>query len=229
MKLITITQPAFFEGEAEAITSLFDAGLEILHLRKPGASYEDMEQLLNRLPPEYLKRIVTHEHFQLASFRNLKGIHLNGRNPAAPAGFTGHVSRSCHSLEEVAKYKATCDYVFLSPIYDSISKEGYPSAYTTDSLQKARQAGIIDAKVMALGGVTAAHFPEISSLASAVRSFWEIYGNGRERILSGISRNCSVRRLYFNHQTFYYHVDYSGHSHHCRLRLLRRCRHTSGY
>ena len=77
MKLITITQPAFFEGEAEAITSLFDAGLEILHLRKPGASYEDMEQLLNRLPPEYLKRIVTHEHFQLASFRNLKGIHLN--------------------------------------------------------------------------------------------------------------------------------------------------------
>ena len=73
MKLITITQPAFFEGEAEAITSLFDAGLEILHLRKPGASYEDMEQLLNRFPPEYLKRIVTHEHFQLASFRNLKG------------------------------------------------------------------------------------------------------------------------------------------------------------
>ena len=123
-----------------------------------------MEQLLNRLPPEYLKRIVTHEHFQLASFRNLKGIHLNGRNPTAPAGFTGHISRSCHSLEEVAKYKATCDYVFLSPIYDSISKEGYPSAYTTDSLQKARQAGIIDAKVMALGGVTAAHFPEISSL-----------------------------------------------------------------
>ena len=152
MKLITITQPAFFEGEAEAITSLFDAGLEILHLRKPGAS------------SEYLKRIVTHEHFQLASFRNLKGIHLNGRNPTAPAGFTGHISRSCHSLEEVAKYKATCDYVFLSPIYDSISKEGYPSAYTTDSLQKARQAGIIDAKVMALGGVTAAHFPEISSL-----------------------------------------------------------------
>ena len=53
MKLITITQPAFFEGEAEAITSLFEAGLEILHLRKPGASYEDMEQLLNRLFPKF--------------------------------------------------------------------------------------------------------------------------------------------------------------------------------
>ena len=163
MKLITITLPVFFEKEAEAITSLFDAGLEILHLRKPGASYEDMEKLLNKLPSEYLERIVTHEHFQLASFLNLKGIHLNGRNPVAPAGFTGHISRSCHSLEEVSKYKTTCDYVFLSPIYDSISKKGYSSAYTPDTLQKARQAGIIDAKVMALGGVTVTHFPEISS------------------------------------------------------------------
>lgn len=42
-------------------------------------------------------------------------------------------------------------------------QKGYSSAYTPDTLQKARQAGIIDAKVMALGGVTVAHFPEISS------------------------------------------------------------------
>ena len=84
MKLIVITQPEFFEDEAAAITSLFDAGLEILHLRKPGASYEDMDKLLRRLPAEYMERIVTHDHFGLASERNLKGVHLNGRNPAVP-------------------------------------------------------------------------------------------------------------------------------------------------
>ena len=48
MKLIVITQPEFFEDEAAAITSLFDAGLEILHLRKPGASYEDMDKPFRR-------------------------------------------------------------------------------------------------------------------------------------------------------------------------------------
>ena len=37
MKLIVITTPQFFEGEAEAVTSLFQNGLEMLHLRKPGA------------------------------------------------------------------------------------------------------------------------------------------------------------------------------------------------
>ena len=43
MKLIVITTPQFFEGEAAAVTSLFQNGLEILHLRKPGASAEEME------------------------------------------------------------------------------------------------------------------------------------------------------------------------------------------
>lgn len=42
MKLIVITTPQFIEGEAEAVTSLFQNGLEMLHLRKPGASAEEM-------------------------------------------------------------------------------------------------------------------------------------------------------------------------------------------
>ena len=79
MKLIVITTPQFFEGEAAAVTSLFQNGLEILHLRKPGASAEEMEYFLRQLPMEYMPRIVTHEQFQLASVFGLKGIHLNGR------------------------------------------------------------------------------------------------------------------------------------------------------
>lgn len=131
MKLIVITTPQFFEGEAEAVTSLFQNGLEMLHLRKPGASAEEMGNFLQQLPMEYMPRIVTHEQFQLASVFGLKGIHLNGRNPQIPSGYKGHVSRSCHSLEEVLKHKSDCNYVFLSPIYDSISKEGYSSAYSS--------------------------------------------------------------------------------------------------
>lgn len=182
MKLIVITTPDFFEEEARLITSLFEAGLETLHLRKPGASCKETEDLLRRIPPEYLGRIVTHEHFQLASSLKLKGIHLNGRNPIVPAGYAGHVSCSCHSLEEAAERKHSCSYVFLSPIYDSISKEGYASSYTFDSLQKARQAGIIDSKVMALGGITAERFPEINSLgfggAVLLGDIWKRTGSG---------------------------------------------------
>lgn len=164
MKLIVITTPQFFKGEAAAVASLFRNGLEILHLRKPEASAEEMEDFLQQLPMEYMPRIVTHEQFQLASVFGLKGIHLNGRNPQIPAGYTGHVSCSCHSLEEVQQRKLGCDYVFLSPIYDSISKEGYSSTYSCVTLKEAQRAGIIDSKVMALGGISLEHFPQIASL-----------------------------------------------------------------
>lgn len=164
MKLILVTTPDFFAGEAETLTGLFHAGLETLHMRKPGASAQEMEQLLGQLPMEYLPRIVTHEHFQLVQAYGLKGIHLNGRNPHIPVWHTGHVSCSCHSLAEVAASKDACHYVFLSPIYDSISKEGYASAYTGETLYKAQQDGLIDSKVMALGGISLEHLPEIASL-----------------------------------------------------------------
>ncbi|WP_418699025.1 thiamine phosphate synthase [Bacteroides sp.] len=177
MKLIVITTPQFFEGEAEAIASLFRAGLEILHLRKPGASAEELTGLLRRLPAEYLPRIVTHEHFALASVFPLKGIHLNRRNPHAPARYTGHISCSCHYLSEVMERKPSCDYVFLSPIYNSISKEGYPSAYSRESLQQAQQAGIIDSRVIALGGINEEHLPQIASLgfggAALLGDIWQ--------------------------------------------------------
>lgn len=164
MKLIVITTPQFFEGEAAAVISLFQNGLEILHLRKPGASAEEIAGFLQQLPKEYMPRIVTHEQFQAASAFGLRGIHLNGRNPQVPVGYAGHISCSCHSLEEVARRKSDCDYLFLSPIYDSISKEGYSSAYSYDTLQKAQQAGIIDSKVMALGGIGLERLAEIKAL-----------------------------------------------------------------
>lgn len=182
MKLIVITTPHFFEGEADAITSLFRAGLEILHLRKPGTSVEEVEQLLHQLPAEYKERIVTHEHFQLALSHGLKGIHLNRRNLQVPAGYTGHISCSCHSFEEVVQHKSNCNYVFLSPIYDSISKTGYTSSFTYKSLLEAQQNGIIDSQVIALGGINRNHLPQICSLgfggAALLGDIWERTDSG---------------------------------------------------
>ena len=83
----------------------------------------------------------------------MKGIHLNSRNPIAPDNYSGHISASCHTLEEVQEDKKTCDYVFLSPIFDSISKEGYSSKFTPEAIREAVKADIIDKKVIALGGI----------------------------------------------------------------------------
>ena len=42
MKTIVITRPAFSDGETDLVNSLFLEGMERLHLRKPGASEEEL-------------------------------------------------------------------------------------------------------------------------------------------------------------------------------------------
>ena len=71
---------------------------------------------------------------------------------------------SCHSLEELSAHKAKFDYLFLSPIFDSISKKGYSGRFTREQLLEARDNGLIDKKIIALGGITAGNIPIIREL-----------------------------------------------------------------
>lgn len=173
MKIIAITSPSFFEGEASFLNSLPHNGIDLIHLRKPDATYDDCARLIERLDDDTRCRTVIHQYFEQARQYCLHGIHLNRRCPDVPddyprlspegnlngnANWQGSVSCSCHSLDEVVEKKPLCDYVFLSPIFDSISKRGYRSAFTPKMLLRAAATGIIDEKVYALGGVTPARF-----------------------------------------------------------------------
>ena len=161
MKLIAITKPDFYDGEAAFIKRLFESGFDIVHLRKPycrdvarRVHIDCICNILNELSSEERSKIVVHDYPELYYEFSLKGIHINKNIVKYPEGYQGFKTRSCHSLEEVKLYKDDFDYVFLSPIFDSISKQGYKSAFTQDELRRASEEGIIDEKVVALGGVT---------------------------------------------------------------------------
>ena len=161
MKLIVVTAPTFFVEEDKIITALFEEGLDILHLRKPETPAMYAERLLTLIPEKYHRRIITHEHFYLKEEFNLMGIHLNVRNPKEPHDYSGHISCTCHSIEEVKNKKHFYDYLFMSPIYDCITKEGTLSGYAPEELRQAGKDKIIDNKVMALGGITPENILEI--------------------------------------------------------------------
>lgn len=161
MKLILMSTPYFFVEEHQILNALFDEGLEIFHLRKPGTEPVYSERLLSLIDEPYRRRIVVHDHFYLKNEYGLRGIHLNQRNPELPPKYKGHISCSCHTAEEVKAHKRQCDYVFLSPIFDSISKQGYPSHFSEKELLALKAQGVIDKKVMALGGVTIDTLPRI--------------------------------------------------------------------
>lgn len=164
MEWIVITSPGFLQGEADFIDRLFGHGLDRLHLRKPGADIGECRRLLDGISREWLPRIVVHDNFGLCREYGLGGVHLNGRNPMAPPNHEGSVSRSCHSLEEISRYKGECDYLTLSPIFNSISKQGYMAAFGPAQLAAARDCGLIDRRVMALGGVTLENIPRVKEL-----------------------------------------------------------------
>lgn len=164
MKWIVITSPEYYSGEVTDICTLFDIGVDYIHLRKPQSCIDEYKALLNELPVNYHNRIVLHEHFELTHIYSVKGIHLNARNLEVPMGYNGQISRSCHSLEEIKKYKADFDYLFLSPLFDSISKEGYRSNFDINILRLAAKENLIDVKVIALGGVALDKIPLLKEL-----------------------------------------------------------------
>ncbi|WP_024997834.1 thiamine phosphate synthase [Prevotella falsenii] len=160
MRFLVITEPQFTDNEASTIAQLLHWGADLVHLRKPESTAGELAKLIEAIPTVYHNRLVLHDHFSLAAHFTLHGLHLNRRNSVLPPKHKGTVSQSCHTLNEVKACKTRCDYVFLSPIFNSISKQGYTSAFTPKTLSEAKKQGIINRKVVALGGITATNINE---------------------------------------------------------------------
>lgn len=156
MLTIAITLPGFFDGESRAITAMLaDGAYSRVHIRKPGASDAEVERLIRGIPESLRGRLSVHYHHEVARATGCGGIHLSLSAPLVPERWTGLVSRSLHSIEEIGS--ESYDYAFLSPIYDSISKTGYKSRFNPGELH-----GKVDSRIFALGGVTPDKFRELS-------------------------------------------------------------------
>lgn len=179
MKLIVITWPDFILNEAELLQILFEEGLEFLHLRKPGADALQIRQLLEAISPKWYSRIILHDHYSLVEEFRLRGVHLNQRNKSL-LGTRIPFSCSCHSFQEVIRFRpAVSGYLFVSPVYDSISKAGYQGAFTEPEIQQAIDSGIIASDVIALGGISPHHIDQLRSWhfggAAVLGALWKPY------------------------------------------------------
>lgn len=164
MKIIAITTPKVVAEDAHIIARLLDMGIDAIHLRKPDSDIGECRRLLCELSAEQRSKIIIHDYPELYDEFSLKGIHINKNVVSLPDDYRGFKSRSCHTFEELTRYKSDYDYLFLSPVFDSISKVGYRSRFSHDELQWAAAEGVIDDKVVALGGVTFDKIPYLESL-----------------------------------------------------------------
>ena len=166
MKIIVIS-PEETDSEIGVVTELFREELSFFHLRKPGFDESQLRKYLDQIPAYYLTRIVLHSHHHLAKEYNLKGVHYSESKRRATDVFPDdlQISSSFHSLDDLEKVTVNFDYVFLSPIFDSISKSGYLSPFNLELLQKSLSS--INQNVVALGGIDERNAGEIKEIGFA--------------------------------------------------------------
>jgi thiamine-phosphate pyrophosphorylase len=150
--LAVITSPGDIPGEVGYLEGMLEAGLEKLHLRKPGGT---VEGLLERLAPRWASRLVVHGSVGLAMRYGVPQVHgaaerVGGRSSSGDAGGVA-VSTSVHSWEEFKRLPAGLAYAFISPLFDSISKPGYMA--TGDLLTM--PPGPLPCRPVGMGGVSA--------------------------------------------------------------------------
>lgn len=150
--IVAVTLPHFAHNEHEAIVALLEKGLMYVHLRKPDASEAQMRRFVERFPLEWRTHFSIHGFQQLAADYGLGGMHTREPLEIDPSG--KRISKSCHSLKEVAECRQRFDYVFLSPLFDSISKQGYVSQLDHDEVSRfLRHPASTPCEVVALGGI----------------------------------------------------------------------------
>jgi thiamine-phosphate pyrophosphorylase len=175
VRLIVISDSRYFAGEEDLVHAMFEAGLETFHIRKPKMSTEAMRTFLDKIHSKYYSRIVIHSHHELAYKLNLKGIHLSDKH------LKDHfleawlrmkylkfkrpdlqISTSFHDLGTLLKSSTNYSYVFLSPIFDSISKLGYKNRFNMETLLTAIKKSQYE--LVALGGVDEQYIQQIKDM-----------------------------------------------------------------
>jgi len=157
------------------LTQLRDAvaaGVDLIQVRERDLEAADLAALVGdavTLTRGTRSRVVVNDRLDVALACGADGVHLRGDSisPAdarriVPQGFL--IGRSVHAVDEVSVAEA-CDYLIAGTVFPSQSKDSGASLLGIDGLRAIVRAA--RAPVLAIGGVTAARFDEISATGAA--------------------------------------------------------------
>lgn len=155
MELIVISDPVCFEGEADLINALFDAGMAVFHLRKPDTDKSTYAGLISKIAKQYHGGIALHQFHELAEdFPLIKRLHYPEQHRKASLnaivdlnGYT--LSTSVHHLTTLHELKGF-DYAFYGPVFNSISKPGYEGLQKDDLMLPDKDRLV---KIIGIGGI----------------------------------------------------------------------------
>jgi len=182
--MIVITDPQFISSEADILNALFCEGLEILHLRKPDSTLVKLIELVSKIDEQFHSRIMIHSHYELLNSFQLKGLHFTEKSKHLLGDYESveyKKSLAVHELTELKNTWNSIDYVFLSPLFPSISKEGYSKCWDFEEVKSALSIQY-RFQVVALGGITLDNVKKVKDLGfhdfAVLGSIWEPVKSG---------------------------------------------------
>jgi thiamine-phosphate pyrophosphorylase len=164
IELIVISNPFCFKEEALLINRLFEAGLGVFHLRKPGLDRVAYKRLIGEIHPAYHPQLAIHQFHELREEYRIGRLHFTEQHRRAAEGkdltsnFT--LSTSIHDLSEFAGL-SDFSYAFYGPVFDSLSKPGYQGMILPDFRWLATGK---DPKLIALGGIDPTNLRQVRQM-----------------------------------------------------------------
>jgi thiamine-phosphate pyrophosphorylase len=167
MDLLLVSNFTDIHHEQYLLNLLFCEGLPLFHLRKANYNTRQMRTYIERIPEAFRDRVVLHSHFELVDEYGLRGAHFTKKTPyetflqsrgqsplSTDTPAFAQMSFSVHSIPDIKRVPPVYDYVFLSPVFDSISNQGYNSKFRIHDLKTFLALPAPRPQVIALGGIT---------------------------------------------------------------------------
>jgi thiamine-phosphate pyrophosphorylase len=153
--MIVITNPFSIENEFQIIQQLFEEGLVLLHVRKPAYSENEMRSFLSNIDDKFYSKLVLHEQHHLAQEFKSNRIHLKEKDRVEVSDnfqkTVSYLSTSVHNINDFNELYQDFESAFLSPVFESISKEGYGKNSTI--LETIVKRTNFNTELVALGGI----------------------------------------------------------------------------
>ena len=171
MKFILITPPYSHPNEIEILSIAYELGVDRIHIRKPAIAEKTLRIYLDKLGEKIMSKASLHYYENLMKDYLFSGFHYSSNNWKEIMNEENEfindnnvlLSSSFHHLNEIQAKGNGLDYAFCSPVFPSISKEGYLPSFEWDlSLGASAIEGVTlshslntsELELYALGGIT---------------------------------------------------------------------------
>ncbi|MBL7706644.1 MAG: thiamine phosphate synthase [Taibaiella sp.] len=158
--IIVLTPEQQVPNEQEVLRQMFEAGLQRFHIRKYWWTDNEMKAYLDAIDPIFHQRLVLHSHYNLANDYGINRLHFREEdrlaNRHSPYKNEYEISTSVHEITAFNDLDKIWRYAFLSPMFPSISKQGYGTDLAV--LATLSQRNNKHCQLIGLGGIDEGNF-----------------------------------------------------------------------